>query len=81
MPFLTDKSKVTTICVLLVRIWHKPAVVRDIRNAIVVVIIITLVPKAILICVQLRAVYDIRAVVFGVLVAISITGTKEKHSG
>lgn len=81
MDSISHERQVTTVCVLLVRIWHKPAVVRDIRNAVVVVIIIALVPKAVLICVYLGAVYDVRAVVLGILVAISITGTEENYSG
>lgn len=65
-----------TVFILLVWVWHQSTVIFIIQDAIIIIVIITLVPEPILIGVQLRAVNDVGAVVFGVLMTISITGTK-----
>lgn len=67
-----------TIRVLLQRVGDQTAVIRtrwqQVRDAIVVIIIITLIPLSVLVCVQLGAVDDSWTVVPRVLVAVTVTG-------
>lgn len=66
-----------TIEVLLQWVRDQAAVVwtrwKEIRNPIVVVIIITFISDAVFVCVQLGAVDNCRTVVSGILMPISIT--------
>lgn len=67
-----------TVRVLLQRVGDQTAVIRtggqQVRNAVVIVVIVTLVPLAVLVRVQLGAVDDGRTVVPRVLVPVTVTG-------
>lgn len=71
-----------TIQVLLQRVGHQTAVVgtrrQQVRDPIIIIVVITLVPLSVFVCVQLRTVDDGRAVVPGVLVSVAITGDELK---
>lgn len=66
-----------TVVVNLVRIRHQPAVVwsrwHNVRDPIVVVVVITFVTQPVFVSVQLGAVDHERAVVLGILVTVAIT--------
>lgn len=68
----------TTIRVFLQRVRDQPAVIRtrrqQVRDAVVIVIIVTLISHSVLVGVQLGAVDDGWTVVPGVLVAVAIAG-------
>lgn len=73
-----------TVRVLLQRVGNEATVVRSrgqkVRNTIIVIVVVTLVPQAIFVRVQLGAVDDRRAVVLRVLVTVTITeNSREKH--
>lgn len=81
-PGLARRS-LLTVAILLGWIGDQPAVVwsrgQQVWDAIIVIIIITLITNSILICVQLSTVDDSGAVVCAVLVAISITAEKRSQ--
>lgn len=71
------RACVCTIRVSLVRIWDESAVIRtgirSIRNSVVVVVVVTIIPDAVVIGVHLRAVGDFGTVVPRVLETVPIS--------
>lgn len=70
-----------TVVVDLVGVRHQPAVVgsrwQNVRDAVVVVVIVALVTQPVFVCVKLRAIDHQRAIIFGILVTVAIaTGRK-----
>lgn len=67
-----------TVSVLLQRVGDQTAVIRtrrqQVRNAVIVIVIVTLISLAVLVSIQLGAVDNSRTVVPRVLVSIAITG-------
>lgn len=70
-----------TIVIFLPWVGDQPAVVRargqEVRNAIIIIILITLITQPVLICVQLGAVNNGGAIVCAVLVPITIAASTE----
>lgn len=64
-----------TVRIFLVGVGDKSAVVLNVWDPVIVIVIVTVVPKAIVVRVQLGAVGMVRAVVPGVLVTVPIPGT------
>lgn len=66
-----------TVLIQLVGVGHQSAVVgsrwQEVRDVVVVIVIITLIPQAVFVCVQLGAVDHVGTVVLGVLVTVAIT--------
>ncbi len=67
---------VLTVVIYLVRVGHQPAVIwsrrQCVRNTVIIIIIVTFISQSIFICVQLGAVNYQWAVVFAILVTITI---------
>lgn len=77
---------VLTVVVNLVRIWYQPAVVwsrgQNVRDPIVVVVIVTLVTQTVFVCVQLGAIDHLWAIILGILVTVAVTteeGTQSNY--
>lgn len=72
-----------TVRVFLVRIGYQTAVVRPRRHivwdTIIVIVPITLIPKTVIVRVQLRAVWQLGTVVLGVLMPVSIAAQKKRN--
>ena len=72
-----------TVVVYLVGVGHQSAVIRprrqEVRHAVVVVVIVTLVPEAVLVRVQLGAVDHQGAVVLAVLVPVTVAAGEEEE--
>lgn len=68
---------ILTVVVCLVRVGHQAAIIRawgkEVRDAIIIIIIITLVTQSIFISVQLGAVYHQWTVVLWILMSVTIT--------
>lgn len=67
---------VLTVVIYLVRVGHQPAVIwsrrQCVRNTVIIIIIVTFISQSVFICVQLGAVNYQWAVVFAILVTITI---------
>lgn len=86
MPSISDLPKVSnirTIRIFLVGVGHQAAIVRAGRHVVgdpvVVVIVVAFVPQAVVVGIQLGAVGDLRAVVFGVLMTVPVAGQDRKR--
>lgn len=66
-----------TVVVNLVWVWHQSAVVwsrwQNVRDPVVVIVIVALVTESVFVCVQLGAIDHEWAIVLGILVTVAIT--------
>lgn len=73
-----------TVVVNLVGVRYQPAVVRsrwkNVRDPIIVVVVVTLVADPVFVCVQLRAIDHEWAIILGILVTVAITTREEAQS-
>lgn len=66
-----------TVVVNLVWVWHQSAVVwswwQNVRDPVVVIVIVTLITESVFVCVQLGAIDHEWAIILGILVTVAIT--------